>query len=125
MLDCHGLRNGASHGRADNMRLPEAEHVQQPYRVGSHVRQRVRHRRQVAGERRGQVRRRGVRQVCGEPGVAIVEADDLQAAIDEGMAKRVRPMNGLRGDPHDEQHDRRVGVPEALIGDVDPGRPDL
>jgi hypothetical protein len=63
--------------------------------------------------------------VCGEPGVTIVEADDLQAAFDEGMAERVRPMNRLRGDPHDEQHERRIGTPEALVGDVDPGWPDL
>jgi len=42
--------------------------------------------------------------VRGEPGVTIVEADDLQAGIDERLAKRVRSMNGLRGDPHDEQH---------------------
>ena len=125
MLDGHRLRNSASHGRADDVCLLEAEHVQQSHRVGSHIRQRVRHRRQVAGERRGQVRRRGIRQVCGEPGVTIVEADDLQAEIDEGMAKRIRPMNRLRGDPHDQQRERRIGIPEALVGDVDPGWPDL
>jgi hypothetical protein len=34
-------------------------------------------------------------------------------------------MNGLRGDPHDQQHYRRIGFPEALVGDVDPGWPDL
>ena len=59
----------------------------------------------------------------GEPGIAIVEADHLQAAVGEGMAKRVRPVNRLRGDPHDEQHERRVGAAEPLVGDVDPGRP--
>jgi len=41
------------------------------------------------------------------------------------MAKRVRPINGLPGDPHDQEHYRRSGVPEALAGDVDPGRPDV
>ncbi|HMF75718.1 MAG TPA: hypothetical protein VK604_08670 [Bryobacteraceae bacterium] len=39
------------------------------------------------------------------------------------MAKRVRPINGLPGDPHDQEHYRRSRVPEALAGDVDPGRP--
>jgi hypothetical protein len=114
-------RNEASHGRADDMGLPAAERVQQSDRVGSHIRQRVRHRGQVAGERRGQVRRRGIGQVGGEPGVTIVEADDLQAAFDERMAEGVRPINRLRGDPHDEQHESRIGAPEALVGDVDPG----
>jgi len=34
-------------------------------------------------------------------------------------------MNVLPVDPHDEQHDRRSGIPEALVGDVDAGWPDL
>ena len=55
----------------------------------------------------------------GEAGVTIVEADDLQAAIDERMAKRVRPRNGLRADAHDQQHRRRIAAPEALVGDVE------
>jgi hypothetical protein len=42
MLDCHRLRNRASHGRADDMHLLEAEHVQQSHRVGSHIREQVR-----------------------------------------------------------------------------------
>jgi hypothetical protein len=41
------------------------------------------------------------------------------------MAKRVRPRNGLRADSHDQQHYRRIGVPEALVDDVDPGWPNL
>jgi hypothetical protein len=61
----------------------------------------------------------------GEPDVTIVEADDLQAALDEGMAKRVRPINRLRRDPHDQEHDRRIGVPKALVGDIDPGWSDF
>ena len=73
----------------------------------------------------GQVRWRGIRQVCGEPDVAIVEADQLQAVIDKRMTKLVRPRNGLRGDAHDQQHDRRIAIPEALVGNVDAGWPDL
>jgi hypothetical protein len=63
--------------------------------------------------------------VCGKPDVAIVEADDLQATVDERMAECVRPMNGLRADPHDQQHYWHIGIPEALVGNIDPGWPDL
>src|SRR5580700_3503998 len=34
-------------------------------------------------------------------------------------------MNGLRGNPHDQQHCGCIGLPEALVGDVDPRRPHL
>ena len=34
-------------------------------------------------------------------------------------------MNGLPGDPHDQQHYRHIGIPEALVGDINPGWPDL
>jgi len=37
MLDGHRLPNRASHRRTDDMRLLEAEYVQQPGRVGSHM----------------------------------------------------------------------------------------
>jgi hypothetical protein len=56
---------------------------------------------------------------------AIVEPNDFEAAADERRAKRVGPMNVLRRESHDQQHDRGIGVPESLVGDVDCGGPDL
>jgi hypothetical protein len=63
--------------------------------------------------------------VCGEPDVAIVEADDLQTTVNERLTECVRLMNGLRGDPHNEQHHRHIAIPEAPVGDIDPCGPDL
>jgi hypothetical protein len=34
-------------------------------------------------------------------------------------------MNVLGGAAHNQQHHRRFGIPEALVGYVDPGGPDL
>ena len=34
-------------------------------------------------------------------------------------------MNGLRANPHDQQHCGCIVLPEALVGDVDPGWPNL
>jgi hypothetical protein len=62
--------------------------------------------------------------VCGEAGVAIVEADRLQAVIGDRVEKVARPMNILRGHAHDDQHRRRIAVSDTLIRDVNPGRPD-
>jgi hypothetical protein len=115
----------ASHGCADDVCAVEAEGIHQPHRISGHVGEGVRHRRQVAGERRRQVWRRGIRQVCREPDITIIEANQLQAPVSECMAKRVRPRNGLCGDSHDQQHYGRIAIPETLIGDVDLGRPDL
>jgi hypothetical protein len=53
MLDCHRLRNRASHRRSDDMSLLDAERIQQSHRVGSHIRQRIGDRRQVPGKHSG------------------------------------------------------------------------
>ena len=61
----------------------------------------------------------------GKPGVAIIEANDLQATVDKRLAKGIRPVNQLRGSAHDQHHWRRIQVSKALIADVNAGRADV
>ena len=125
MLDRHRLPNEAAHRCPDHVCLRNAKHIQQSHRVRRHIRKRVRDRRQVAGEHTGQVRNRGIRQVCREPDVTVIEADHLQPVFNQNLAKRIRPVNGLRANSHNQQHRRRVGIPLALVADVDPAGPDV
>src|SRR3712207_8343989 len=53
-------------------------------------------------------------EVRGPPDVAVVEAHDVEAAVDEHPAEVLVPGDHLRPEPHHEQ-DRRVGrVAEGL-----------
>jgi hypothetical protein len=52
-------------------------------------------------------------------GVAVVEPDRLHAAADQFGAEPFRPANHLRPAAHHQQHGRRPGITETLIGDLD------
>jgi hypothetical protein len=103
----------------------QAERVEQADRVGSHVGERVRRRGEIAGERRGQVGHGCIVEMGRLAHVAVVEADELQAAPGQLLAESIRPGDELRADAHDQQHRGRVRVAETLVGDVEAGRTDV
>ena len=105
------------------MRGVDVQHVEQAYRVGGHVRQGVRNRREVSPERGRQVGRRRLSQVRGAPRVSVVEAHDVQPTLDERLQKAERPMHELRGNAHHQQDRRVCRVAPLLVGDVDARRP--
>ena len=59
----------------------------------------------------------GVGEVGGQPDVAVVEADDVEAVVRELDAEPFVPAQHLGGQAHDEQEGRVRGVAEGLVGD--------
>ena len=124
VLDRHRLGDHPAHRRADQVRAVQPERVEQPDRVPGHVGQRVRRRGRVTAEDRSEIRRRSLGQVAREPDVAVVRSDDVHALPGERLAEAVGPAEHLRAQPHQQQHGWKVGLPEALVGDVQPCRTD-
>src|SRR6266540_3665868 len=51
--------------------------------------------------------------------VAVIEANDLEAARREELAQTIVPEDALRADAHDEEH--RDALAHHVVGDVDTG----
>jgi hypothetical protein len=95
MLDRHRLHDHAAHRRADDVRLLDAEVVEQTDRIVAHVAQRVRHRRHIgAGEHRLHHRHR-IDLLPVERGrqaaVAIVEAHHVTTVRGDQLAEPAGP----------------------------------
>ena len=124
MLDRHGLRDHPTHRGADDVSPLDAERVEQADDVGRHVAQRIRWcRHHLPGQRRGH-RRADVGdaellEMPGQAAVAIVEADDVEAAPHEVAAEVVLPEDHLRAETHDQRERRFGGIAEGLVFDRD------
>ncbi len=57
---------------------------------------------------------------AGLAGVAVIEADDLAVAADEGFDQLVGPADGLGGRAHDEEDHGFGGMAETLGPDAQP-----
>jgi hypothetical protein len=123
VLDGHGLGDHPAHRHAEHVGPVDAEGVEHGDGVGGHVGQQVGHRRRLA---RGQRLPHGphvdrLAHVRRQPGVAVVEAHDVHAPVDERGAEVGAPADHLAAEPVDQQQ-RRVGrIPERLVVDLDPG----
>ena len=119
MVDGHELGDHPAHRHADDVRGRQLEVVQQADRVLRHVVQRVC---RALGAAPQQLPPRGddrAAQVRGAPDVAIVEADDEEAARGELLAELLVPEQHLRRQAHDEQQRRGVRRAEGLVAELD------
>ena len=123
MLDRHRLGDHPAHRRADQVCAVEAERAHQPDGVAGHVGQRVGRRGGIAAEDRAEIGRRRIGEVAREPDVPVVEADDVHAPPNQGVAEPIRPPEHLRGQAYQQQHGWQLGVPEPLVRDVQTTRP--
>ena len=94
LLDGHRLHDHAAHRGADDVGGADAEHVEQAGGVGGHVGERVGHLERLAGRRpwrtRSMTSMRTVVEVGRPADVAVVEADDAEAAVDEAVDEAAR-----------------------------------
>ena len=111
------------------MRLVDAERIEQADRIGRHVVQEIGcldllpfHGRL---QRAGNVGHAPLAEVGGEAAVAIVEADDVEAARRQALEQRVRPDGELRAQAHHQQQRRIALVAGGLVFDLDAVRLDL
>ncbi len=119
MVDRNQLRDETSHRRTDDVRGFDAEGVEQSDSIVGHVIQAV-CRFRVAAKRSRHVR--GARRLhsCGQAGVAIVVADDVEAAGRELLAEVLFPAEHLGAEAHHEQERCVFRIPKRLVLDVDP-----
>jgi len=116
VFDRHRLGDHPAHRRPDDVCLFDAEVIEEPDPVGSHVGKGVRHRhvrrvRQLqSAENGGQHGRQHGRQVGGltvefarQPTVAVVEADHVPPALGDQPAETFVPCDHLCREPHHEQ----------------------
>ncbi len=112
------LRDHPAHRRADDVRAPDAQRIEDPGGVLRHVVQRVR---RVDRQAHQRAHHRDLRAVparaaraTGAAGIAVVEADDAQAVLDEALDELVGPRGGRHRKSHDQQHRRSGRVAEFL-----------
>ncbi len=60
--------------------------------------------------------------MAGTADVAVVEADDAEAAVGEQAAETVEPGDHLRRQAHHEDQRLAVGLADLLITELDPVR---
>ena len=70
----------------------------------------------------GQARRPGAVEVAGAADVAVVEADDAEAALGEQAAEALVPGDHLRRQPHHQDQRLAVGLAHLLVTELDPVR---
>ena len=97
----------------------DLEVVEQADAVGGHLGQAVRGGALVAAEDLAEGRDRGAREDRRAPDVAVVVADDVEAAAGEVLAEVLVPAEHLRAQTHDEQHRGVGGIAEGLEADLD------
>ncbi len=117
------LRDHAAHGGAGDVRAIDVQVVEQGGGVSRHVAQLVGRGDRLALHllhgQGGEVDRDGFAQVGGAADVAVVEADNVEAAHREPGAEIVVPQNHLRAEAHNEQQRRRLRVAERVVAEGD------
>jgi hypothetical protein len=113
------LGDRAAERGADDVRLCDAEGVEQTDAVGGHVGEAVGGVDRFAGTQEAADRRDAGRvEFARQAAVAVVEADDAEAARDERLAQFDRPAAELCAEPHDQQDGRRAAVAEGFVFDL-------
>ena len=118
VLDRQRLDDHPAHRRADDVRLVDAEVVEQADRVSGHVGQRVRHRRQLgASERRRHDRDRiddaTPSSLVDRPSRGCRNGSRTDPRSAKRWQKSLVPGDHLSGEPHDQQQGRVVGEPKV------------
>ncbi len=117
------LRDHPAHRRADDVRAADVERFHQPDDVVRHLVQRVRRLDRPAGDERlhrgEDVRNAGVGEDRRPADVAVVEPDDVEAALRESGAERLVPEEHLGTETHDQQHRRRGRVAAGIVLELD------
>ena len=67
----------------------------------------------------GELERLAAGHLLGFSDVAVIEADDAEAARGELAAEIVVPQDHLGAEPHDQEHRLGIGVAKNLVTDVD------
>jgi hypothetical protein len=117
-----GLRDHPPHRGADDVGGVDAEVVHQADRVGGHVAEQVGGA-AAAAEHHVDPGRHPSRLDLGRAAdVAVVEADDAEAALGQGRAEFLVPGQHLRGQAHHQQQRLAGGVAHLLLGELDPVR---
>ena len=98
----------------------DVEVVEQADRVVGHVRERVGGTTDAPGDELASGRRRRVGEVRRAAAVAVVEADDMEAAAGEPLAELLGPGDHLEAQPDDEQQGGVARVAERLVAELDP-----
>ncbi|HYN91818.1 MAG TPA: hypothetical protein VER75_07845, partial [Thermoleophilaceae bacterium] len=93
--------------------------VEQAEGVIRHVVQQVRHPGGEPGHQAHYVWHGRV-DLCRETGVAVVEADHVEAALGEALAQLQVPVDQLHPQAHHQQQRRIVRVADRLVGDLEP-----
>jgi hypothetical protein len=117
------LRDHPAHRRADDMRPPDAEMVEQRHAVRRHVGEAVGAAHRQADRRLDEhpfeVRHAGRGEARRQADIAIVVADGAKAVIVQRRDELVGPERKLSAEPHHQQDRRRPARPLVLISDVD------
>ena len=117
----HRLRDHASHRNADDVRLCDAERVEEARDVFRHVLQRVR-RANLEAQQRASDRERDV----GKPSavdllrvaaIAIVEAHHVEAARRQALDERIGPEHERHAETHDQHERRGRRIAARLVGE--------
>ena len=114
-----GLGDHAAHRGADHVGAVEAEGVEQARGVVGHVVQGVGRAADPAAQELGGARRRHVLEVRRAPDVAVVEADDEEAATGQLGTEVLVPGEHLRAQPHDQEQRRVAAVAEGVVAEAD------
>jgi hypothetical protein len=96
----------------------DPEMVEEPDAVGRHVGDLVGRRPLVAPDQLPRGRRVALDR-GGAPDVAIVVADDEEAAAGELLAQILVPAEHLHGEPHDQQQRGIGGIAERLVAELE------
>jgi hypothetical protein len=100
------------------VRALDAQVIEQPKGVPRHVLEQVGHPRGQARHQPHDVRDRR-RDLGGQPGVAVVEADHVEAAPREQLAQVAVPVDQLHPETHHEQERRVRRVADRLVDELE------
>ena len=118
MIDRDKLRDETAHRRADDVRRRDVEGVEHARGVVRKVVERVR-RLRVASVRSGDVGRPRGLHPGREAGVAIVVADDVEAALHQLVDEALIPRGELGAEAHDQQQRLVLWVSVDLVLDLE------
>jgi len=114
----HALRDHSAHRGTTHVSLRDAERVEHADRVVGHVGQAVgalhRQAERVAQGAEHEVGHALGVEALAQPDVAVVEAHDPKAALDESIHEALVPAEQLHAEAHDEQQRFAAGGPAFL-----------
>ena len=119
VLDRQRLADHPAHRDADHVRRLDPEVVHQADRVGGHVGEQVGGGRAAAEEEVDAPRHARLVEHGRAADVAVVEADDAEAALGQHRAELLVPGDHLRRQAHHQDQRLAVGVAHLLVGDLD------